>query len=79
MTRNPRYVEGLGLRPHAAGIDVVGGPATLRLKRPTRQAEILGVVDLIRSGHSLDEAAVILGQPVEAIDAWVAPLVRTGC
>ncbi|MFD1082716.1 hypothetical protein [Micromonospora andamanensis] len=78
MTRNPRYVEGLGLRPHAAGIDVVGGPATLRLKRPTRQAEILGVVDLIRSGHSLDEAAVILGQPVEAIDAWVAPLVRTG-
>ncbi|MFC7548667.1 hypothetical protein [Plantactinospora sp. GCM10030261] len=78
MIRKHRYVDGLGLRAHAAGLDVIGGPVTVRLSRPPALAETLAVVELIRGGHSLDEAAAILDQPAETIEGWVAPLVRLG-
>jgi len=73
-----RYVEGYGLRPHADGLDVVGGRRTARLKvkDPRKQALTLRLVELLRSGHSLEEAAARLQVPIETARARTAPLIR---
>src|SRR5436190_2967332 len=74
-----RYVDGIALRPHAAGLDVVGGPRTARLTgagEPTTTR--LRIVELIRTGLPLPDVAERLGLPVDAVRAHVALLVRVG-
>jgi hypothetical protein len=73
-----RYVEGFGLRPRAAGLDVVGGKRTVRLKGADVSAATLRVVDLLRAGHPLDSVAERLDLPVDAVRARIAPLVCLG-
>lgn len=73
-----RYVEGYGLRPHATGLDVVGGKRTARLKvrDPEKQALTLRIIELLRTGHSPEEAAERLRIPTETVRARLAPLFR---
>jgi hypothetical protein len=79
MTGGLRYVEGIGLRPHGGGLDVVGGGRTARLKgSPRRTATTLRIVELIRAGAAPPEIAERLGEPVEAVRARVASLGRVG-
>jgi hypothetical protein len=72
-----RYVEGLGMRPRAGGLEVIGGKQTIRLRSPD-PAATLRTVELLRAGHPPDDVAVRLGLPVDTVRGQVASLARLG-
>src|ERR1044072_4582401 len=78
MTTTERFGDGFGFRPHADGLDVLGGRRTARLKGAQRGDLTLRVAGLIRSGRAVAEIAELLQVSTADVQARVAALGRVG-